>query len=180
MIVLLKKTWTFYERLGIIRVTSHTHLLRRGSVGSRACHYKTESGKLLLPFFIVVFRMFWSALLSLYFSQVQFCKLMKMNLRGFQNYLKSHEIHKLESSYPAKFQKKQCGGVYFWLYGIAYWIPIQQKLPPPVLLLAILPFGIVAEGPSSLIFLIVVIIRRHSLSYNTENICIQIHLGYLV
>ena len=25
-------------------------------------------------------------------------------------------------------------GVYFWLYGIAYWMPIQQKLPPPVLL----------------------------------------------
>ena len=33
-----------------------------------------------------------------------------------------------------KLQKKQCGGVYFWLYGIAYWMPIQQKLPPPVLL----------------------------------------------
>ena len=35
---------------------------------------------------------------------------------------------------PAKLQKKQCGRVYFWLYGIAYWMPIQQKLPPPVLL----------------------------------------------
>ena len=34
----------------------------------------------------------------------------------------------------AKLQKKQCGGVCFWLYGIAYWMPIQQKLPPPVLL----------------------------------------------
>ena len=35
---------------------------------------------------------------------------------------------------PAKLQEKQCGGVYFWLFGIAYWMPIQQKLPPPVLL----------------------------------------------
>ena len=40
----------------------------------------------------------------------------------------------LITSQPAKLQKKQCGGVYFWLYGIAYWTPIQQKLPPPVLL----------------------------------------------
>ena len=32
-----------------------------------------------------------------------------------------------------KLQKKQCGGVYFWLYGIVYQMPIQQKLPPPVL-----------------------------------------------
>ena len=38
------------------------------------------------------------------------------------------------STQPAKLQKKQRGGVYFWLYGIAYWMPIQQKLPPPVLL----------------------------------------------
>ena len=37
-------------------------------------------------------------------------------------------------SQPAKLQKKQRGGVYFWLYGIAYWMLIQQKLPPPVLL----------------------------------------------
>ena len=38
-------------------------------------------------------------------------------------------------SQPAKLQKKQqCEGVYFWLYDIAYWMPIQQKLPPPVLL----------------------------------------------
>ena len=29
---------------------------------------------------------------------------------------------------------KQRGGVYFWLYGIAYWMPIQQKLAPLVLL----------------------------------------------
>ena len=31
--------------------------------------------------------------------------------------------------------KKQCGGVYFCLYCIAYWMPIQQKLTPPELLL---------------------------------------------
>ena len=28
----------------------------------------------------------------------------------------------------------QCGGVYFWLYGIVYRMPIQQKLNPPALL----------------------------------------------
>ena len=39
----------------------------------------------------------------------------------------------LKPSQPAKLQKKKCGGVYFWLYGIAYWMPIQQKLSPPVL-----------------------------------------------
>ena len=27
--------------------------------------------------------------------------------------------------------------MYFWLYGIAYWMPIQQKLPPPVLLFSV-------------------------------------------
>ena len=32
--------------------------------------------------------------------------------------------------------------MYFWLYGIAYWMPIQQKLTPPMLLLVILPAGI--------------------------------------
>ena len=35
---------------------------------------------------------------------------------------------------PAKLQKKQCGGVYFCLYGTAFSMPIQQKLAPPVLL----------------------------------------------
>ena len=35
-----------------------------------------------------------------------------------------------------KIAEKQYGGVYFWLYGIAYCMPIQQKLPPPVLLLS--------------------------------------------
>ena len=34
----------------------------------------------------------------------------------------------------AKLQKKQCGGVYFCVYGTAFSMPIQQKLPPPVLL----------------------------------------------
>ena len=33
-----------------------------------------------------------------------------------------------------KIAEKQCGGVYLSLYDIAYWMPIQQKLPPPVLL----------------------------------------------
>ena len=32
-----------------------------------------------------------------------------------------------ELSQPAKLQKRQCGGVYFWLYGIAYSMPIQQN-----------------------------------------------------
>ena len=36
--------------------------------------------------------------------------------------------------YPAKLQKKQCGGVYFCVYGTAFSMPIQQKLSPPVLL----------------------------------------------
>ena len=35
---------------------------------------------------------------------------------------------------PANLQKKQCGGVYFWLNGIAYWMPIQLKFTSPVLL----------------------------------------------
>ena len=43
---------------------------------------------------------------------------------------------------PAKLQKKQRGGVYFWLYGIAYWMLIQQKLPSPMFFLAILPAGL--------------------------------------
>ena len=39
-----------------------------------------------------------------------------------------------ECSQPANLQEKQCRRVYFWLYGIAYWMLIQQKLTPPVLL----------------------------------------------
>ena len=35
---------------------------------------------------------------------------------------------------PAKLQKKQCGGVYFCVYGTAFSMPIPQKLSPPVLL----------------------------------------------
>ena len=35
---------------------------------------------------------------------------------------------------PAKLRKKQCDGVYFCVYGIAFRMPIQQKLTPPVLL----------------------------------------------
>ena len=35
---------------------------------------------------------------------------------------------------PVKLQKKQCEGVYFCVYGTAFPMPIQQKLPPPVLL----------------------------------------------
>ena len=37
-------------------------------------------------------------------------------------------------SQPAKLQKKQCGGVYFCVYGTAFSMPIEQKLPPPVLI----------------------------------------------
>ena len=37
------------------------------------------------------------------------------------------------SSQLAKLQKKQCGGVYFCVYGTAFSMPFQQKLPPPVL-----------------------------------------------
>ena len=33
-------------------------------------------------------------------------------------------LDKLDDTQPAKLQKKQCGGVYFLLYGIAYWMPI--------------------------------------------------------
>ena len=32
-----------------------------------------------------------------------------------------------------KKQERDYRGVYFWLYGITYWAPIQQKLTPPVL-----------------------------------------------
>ena len=39
-----------------------------------------------------------------------------------------------KNAQPAKLQKKQCGGVYFCVYGTAFPMPIQQKLPPPVLL----------------------------------------------
>ena len=41
----------------------------------------------------------------------------------------------LEESYPqpAKLRKKQCGGVYFCIYGTGMSMPIQQKLPPPML-----------------------------------------------
>ena len=39
-----------------------------------------------------------------------------------------------KESEKTKLLKKQCGGVYFWLYGIAYWMLFQQKLSPPVLL----------------------------------------------
>ena len=35
---------------------------------------------------------------------------------------------------PAKLQKNQCGGVYFCVYGTAFSMPIQQKVPSPVLL----------------------------------------------
>ena len=42
-----------------------------------------------------------------------------------------------QASQPEESQKKQCGGVYFWLYSIAYWMPIQQKLTPPVLLFSV-------------------------------------------
>ena len=37
---------------------------------------------------------------------------------------------------PAKLRKDQCGGVYFWLYSIAFWIG-QQKLTPPELLFSV-------------------------------------------
>ena len=36
----------------------------------------------------------------------------------------------------AKSQKKQCGGVYFWLHSTEFWMPIQQKHSPTVLLYA--------------------------------------------
>ena len=45
-----------------------------------------------------------------------------------------HSIRFMGSSQPAKLQKKQCGGVYFSVYGTAFLMPIQQKLSPSVLL----------------------------------------------
>ena len=42
-----------------------------------------------------------------------------------------------KSSQSAKLQKKQCEGVCFGLYGMAYWMPIQQNLTPPVLLFSV-------------------------------------------
>ena len=38
-------------------------------------------------------------------------------------------------------EKEVWRSVFLWLYGIVYRMPIQQKLTPPVLLLAILPAG---------------------------------------
>ena len=43
----------------------------------------------------------------------------------------------MDAYQPANLQKKQCGGVF-----LAYWMPIEQKLPPPVLFSAILPAGL--------------------------------------
>ena len=48
-------------------------------------------------------------------------------------------------SKPAKWQKRQCGGVYFLLYGIVYFMPIQQKLTPPVLLFSDFVFRVVCN-----------------------------------
>ena len=43
-------------------------------------------------------------------------------------------IDQILLSHPTKIQKKHRGGVYFCVYGIAFWTPIPQKLTPPVLL----------------------------------------------
>ena len=37
---------------------------------------------------------------------------------------------------PEKSVKNQSGGAYFCVYGTAFSMPIQQKLPPPVLLVS--------------------------------------------
>ena len=63
----------------------------------------------------------------------------------------------------AKLQKKQCRGVYFWLYGIAYWMPIQQKLPPPVLL-----FSDFADW--------VTVISTNLLDFYRKNSCLRMFL----
>ena len=44
------------------------------------------------------------------------------------------EFHDHKLSQPANLRKKQSGGAYFCVYGTSYRMPIQQKLPPPVLL----------------------------------------------
>ena len=36
-----------------------------------------------------------------------------------------------------KSEKKQCGGVYFWLQNIAFWMLIEQQLTPPLLLFSV-------------------------------------------
>ena len=45
-----------------------------------------------------------------------------------------HFLNWLIQSQPAKLQKKKCRGVHFFVYGIIYCMPIQQKLTPPCLL----------------------------------------------
>ena len=73
---------------------------------------------LLIIIYIVIFSMIWST--------------GPVSHSNRQNYRQQWSI--FDYTQPVNLQKKQCGGVYFWPYGIAYWMPIQQKLTPPVLL----------------------------------------------
>ena len=58
------------------------------------------------------------------------------------DYLKNQHKICRRATQPAKLQKKQCEGVYFWLYGIAYWTPDSTKTPSSqCYFLAILPAG---------------------------------------
>ena len=53
---------------------------------------------------------------------------------SFSEKMTHHMASITQASQPAKLQKKQCGGVYFCVYGTAFSMPIPQKLSPPVLL----------------------------------------------
>ena len=61
-------------------------------------------------------------------------KMLLKKHRLYKKILKSVDTRYKVMSQPVKLQKKQYGGVCFCVYSIAYWMPTQQKLTPPVLL----------------------------------------------
>ena len=92
-------------------------------------------------------------------------------LFSFGSFLFSVSVCKRKISQPAKL-KKQCGGVYFCVYGTAFSMPIQQKLPPPVLL-----FSDFADGDRLFLFFIF-LISAWQCSYNVlkfrSNLCLDV------
>ena len=46
----------------------------------------------------------------------------------------ARDLFKFITFQVTNFKKKQCGGVYFCVYSIAFWLQNQQKFTPPDLL----------------------------------------------
>ena len=69
----------------------------------------------------------------------------KVNEKKKQHFFDNLPIYSILTQ-PAKLQKKQCGGVYFCVYGTAFSMPIQQKLPPPELLFSDFAGGVWCYG----------------------------------